>query len=267
MLGRRGGPRGGPRGLALRAAAPGPAAGARRRGPAAAPAGGAGGEGKRRRLGGKTPFEKGFWQDLKREATAVDLEKARGATLRAFLDVTLEESVFGASEKELEVPGTTECRTCKGRGLLPGTRIECEVCEATGQVESRRKLCVRVPPGCPDRQVLRVRGRGEAGKRGGAAGDLLVTVQVAGMSACGKYRRSGEKGEHLASEVRVQQLGPAEQVVGVQGLDGKWSELRVPGGTKPGTTFRLKGKGAPLFGGAEGARGDHLVRVLVQDPF
>ena len=197
----------------------------------------------------------------------MDLETRRGGDVRAFLDVTLEESVFGAPAKEVDVPGmTVECGTCKGRGLLPGTRIECEVCNASGRVaDARRRVNLKVPPGCPDRQVLRVRGRGEAGARGGVAGDLLVTVQVAPTSACGAFRRSGPKGEHLCSEVRVPELGPADQVVGVQGLGGQWGELKVPGGTRPGTVFRIRGKGAPLFGGGQGAQGDHLVRVEVQN--
>jgi molecular chaperone DnaJ len=146
---------------------------------------------------------------------------------------------------------SSPCPECRGRG----TKIvdPCPTCLGTGMQRKDRQVKVRIPAGVSDAQRIRIKGRGEPGRNGGPAGDLYVTVSVA------NHPLFGRRGRDLTLTVPVTF---AEAVFGaeitVPSLD-KPVTLRIPAGTKPGKTFRARGRG--LHAGGE--QGDLLVTVDV----
>ena len=147
----------------------------------------------------------------------------RGADLETVLELPFEEAVRGAT-----------------RRLRLGPRT----------------VTARIPPGVADGQILRLTGRGQPGENGGPAGDLVVRVRVAPHPF---LRRDGRD---LAITVPVTF---AEAALGadvrVPTLDRPVT-VRIPAGTRSGTTFRVHGRGVPADDGA----GDLLVTVDVDVP-
>jgi DnaJ-class molecular chaperone len=128
----------------------------------------------------------------------------------------------------------------------------------TVRLASGKTLDLSIPPGTTDGQKLRLKGQGQPGERGAAAGDAFVEIKVEPDPL---FTR---KGNDLHSEVKV----PLRDAVlggsiNVETLDGSVS-MKVPKGTNSGATLRLKGKGIPAPKG--GARGDQFVRLLVNLP-
>jgi molecular chaperone DnaJ len=123
---------------------------------------------------------------------------------------------------------------------------------------SQRTIDVDVPAGVDDGTRLRLAGRGAAAPRGGAPGDLFVTIRVA---ATPEFERHGD--DLLA----VRRVGIAQAALGteleIEGLDGAHT-VSVPAGTQPGQLFRIKGAGVPSLRGR--GRGDLMVRVDVEVP-
>ena len=145
------------------------------------------------------------------------------------------------------------CATCRGEGRVIDT--PCPACGGTGSRERVQKI--RVPAGVRDGQRLRVRGRGTPGARGGPAGDLEVTVQVADDPVFGR------DGDALTLTVPVTFPEAAlGTTVTVPTLDGQVT-LKVPAGTTSGRRLRVKGRGFPTRGGS---RGPLLVTVEVAVP-
>ncbi|MCU0307479.1 MAG: molecular chaperone DnaJ [Thermoleophilia bacterium] len=148
------------------------------------------------------------------------------------------------------------CETCGGAGTV--IEDPCAACHGTGTRAKERKLRVRIPPGVRDGTRIRLKGRGQAGVRGGAAGDLHVVTRVAPSRL---YER---RGDDLVLEVPVTF---AEAALGakveIPTLDGRVA-LTVPAGSQDGRTLRVREKGAPRLS-AEG-RGDLLARLRVQVP-
>jgi molecular chaperone DnaJ len=218
----------------------------------------------------------------------------RGADLRYDLEVTLEEAVHGA-DKELSIPRLESCGHCEGTGAEPGSRTRtCQTCGGRGQVVSSRgifsiaqvcprcegagrtieKPCrqcdgagrrqrvstvkLRIPPGVDDGVRLRSAGNGEAGARGGAPGDLYVILHVREHDV---FQRDGDD---LHCEVPVQFVQAAlGDEIEVPTLTGK-ATIKVPPGTQPGATFRLRGRGVRSLQGH--GTGDLLVRVTIEVP-
>jgi len=149
------------------------------------------------------------------------------------------------------------CDECDGAGEKPEKK--CQQCDGKGRVKKEVIVKVTVPAGADNGTVLRLREMGEAGRRGGRNGDLLVELRVASDS---NFVREGNDvyTELLLSFPQVA-LG---DLVKVKTLDGEY-ELRVPAGTQYGKVFRLKGIGVPYLGN-ENRRGDHLVKVKVEVP-
>lgn len=217
----------------------------------------------------------------------------KGEDRRAEVTLSFEDALAGA-EVTLRVMGTAVCQVCKGTGSKPGTRPvqcprcngsgmqdqnqgmfsfsqpcsncggrgelitdPCTNCHASGVEERARTLRVRVPAGVSDGQTIRLKGKGEAGRGGGKAGDLYVKVHVADHPV---MRR---KGDHLTMTLPVTF---AEAVLGgkvtVPTLDGPVT-LKIPAGTESGRTMRVRGRGAPRDGGGFG---DLLVTVQVTVP-
>jgi molecular chaperone DnaJ len=181
-------------------------------------------------------------------------------------------------------PGTsaTRCRTCGGTGQIQEVRRSifgsvmtshaCTACEGTGEeVVSRCALCdgdgrvlrkrtvpVEIPPGVSEGLELRVPGEGHAGRAGGRAGDLYVSIAV---DRSPTFER---RGQDLFSVVDVPMaqaaLGAELEVETLDGLE----RVTLEPGTQSGTVIRLRGKGIPNLN--RRGRGDLFLTVHVETP-
>lgn len=151
----------------------------------------------------------------------------------------------------------TTCPRCRGRGNV--VKEHCPPCRGEGRVQGEHEITIRVPAGIEDGTRLRVSGEGEAGEEGGPAGDLYVEVHVRPHSL---FEREGADVYCLVpvSFARAALGGDVD----VPTLQGK-STLKVPAGTQSGQMLRMRGLGIPDPRG-RGARGDQLVRVVVEVP-
>jgi DnaJ-class molecular chaperone len=159
--------------------------------------------------------------------------KQKGTDVRYTLELTFEEASFGAS-KTIEVPDAL-----------------------TGRM---RQVTVVISPGATTGTEKVVRGEGERGKNGAAAGDLRVIVRVAEHAA---FKREGFDVRGDATITFAQAALGA--VLDIQTLDGP-VKMRIPEGTQPGRVFRIRGRGVPQSAGKQAVRGDHLVTVQVEVP-
>jgi molecular chaperone DnaJ len=147
------------------------------------------------------------------------------------------------------------CRDCQGAGTI--VEDKCPDCRGTGGVTKTRTMNVRIPPGVTDGQRIRLKGKGQPGRRGGPAGDLYVVVHVR------KHALFGRTGDDLTLTIPVTfpeaALGTS---VRVPTLDGSLT-LRVPAGTPSGRTLRVRGRGVPR---KDGTPGDLLATIEVIVP-
>jgi molecular chaperone DnaJ len=149
------------------------------------------------------------------------------------------------------------CPTCGGTGEVIEDR--CDVCGGNGLIQETKKLKITVPAGVDNGTRLRVSSEGDAGLRGGPAGDLYVYLFV---SEDGTFKRDGI---NILSDLKVSYLqailGCKLQVETVEGP----MEMEIPPGTQPGTVLVLDNKGVPKLGNPV-SRGDHLLTVQVDIP-
>ena len=223
----------------------------------------------------------------------------KGANLRARVNITFEEAVFGC-DKELEITLKDECTTCHGTGAKPGTspvtcprcngegqivytqqsmfgmvrnvqtcpdchgtgkiiKEKCSACRGTGYTSSRKKIQVSVPAGIDNGQSIRIREKGEPGVNGGPRGDLLVEVNVARHPI---FQRQ---------DMNIFSTAPITYAQAALGGNVKISTVdgdvvyTVKPGTQTDTRIRLKGKGVPSLRN-KNIRGDHYVTLVVQVP-
>ena len=151
---------------------------------------------------------------------------------------------------------TRPCERCGGSGTV--IEKPCHTCHGQGRMRELKKYRVNIPAGVKDGSRIRLAGKGEAGLRGGPAGDLFVVTHVTESPV---FQR---KGEHFEVEVPItvaEALGGAD--VEVPTLAGT-KKLRVPPGTKHGTVQRLRGEG-PAVPGASG-KGDLRYRFVIDVP-
>lgn len=150
----------------------------------------------------------------------------------------------------------TTCPTCNGEGVK--ITAKCGNCKGEGRVFGEETLSLDIPAGVQEGMQLSMSGKGNAGERGGAPGDLLILIEE-------------EKNPHLKrvdlDVVYQLYLSFPEAVLGIQTevptIDGK-AKIKIPAGTQSGKIFRLKGKGFPAFQSYE--KGDQLVEVNVWSP-
>ena len=151
---------------------------------------------------------------------------------------------------------TTTCPKCGGRGKI--IHNPCKDCGGTGQQRKRRTIQVNIPAGIDNGQTISLRGQGSAGKNGGPAGDLLITVTVRPHQL---FRREGNDVLCEAPITFTQAVLGGEMEIPT--IDGK-VKYDIPEGTQTGTTFRLRGKGIPNLNGR--GRGDQYVTVYIETP-
>lgn len=221
-------------------------------------------------------------------------DRNRGADLRYDLAVSLEEASKGC-EKEVPLEKMERCGECKGSGGEAGAKaVKCPGCGGRGQVlksggffqvaqtcgrcrgtgqmvdkpckkcggegrhEAPSRIKLRIPAGVEDGMRLRSTGGGEAGVRGGPAGDLYVVVRVKEHTV---FDRHGAD-LHCRMPIPFTTATLGGEIT-VPTLEGKAS-LKIPAGTQSSTTFKMRGKGMPRMGTS--GTGDLLVQVVVEVP-
>lgn len=151
---------------------------------------------------------------------------------------------------------TSPCSKCGGKGKI--IRQPCPDCHGSGSIRRRKTIQASIPAGIDNGQTISIRGQGNAGKNGGPAGDLLITISVRPHPL---FRREGTS---ILSEFPITF---AQAALGAEleipTIDGN-VRYDLPEGTQSGVTFRLKGKGIPAINGR--GRGDQYVTVRVETP-
>ena len=146
------------------------------------------------------------------------------------------------------------CTKCGGQGYLPGT--PCSSCQGEGRSEVTETIKVKIPAGVPQGMRLRLGGKGNAGVRGGEAGDLYITVNI---QAHKFFKREGNNIEvTLPVTVTEAALGAKIEIPTIDGP----ALMKIPPGTRSGQVFRMKGRGVTAAAG----RGDQLVKVQIVPP-
>lgn len=219
----------------------------------------------------------------------------RGADLSYEMEITLEDS-FTGKEAPIKVSTWQGCAPCNGSGAEKGTKADtCETCRGAGRVRAQqgfftvertcptcngagqtiktpcgncggsgrtrkeKSLKVAIPAGVEDGTRIRLAGEGEAGLRGGPAGDLYVFLGIK------PHRFFQREASNLYCRVPV----PITTValggnIEVPTIDGKRMKVSVPAGTQTGQQFRLKGKGMTVLRSPN--RGDMFVEITVETP-
>ena len=218
----------------------------------------------------------------------------RGSDLRYDLEIGFEEAVLGC-DKEVSISKLGACGTCHGTGAEQGSSTKscpacggrgqvissrgifsiaqtCSRCEGTGRiierpcktgrgagrVEAATSIKLRIPAGVDTGARLRSGGNGEAGSRGGPAGDLYVVLHVR------PHEIFDRDGDDLICEVPIRFVDAAlGGEIEVPTLGGK-AQIKVPPGTQSGSVFRLRGKGAKSL--HSHGHGDLHVRLVVEVP-
>ena len=148
------------------------------------------------------------------------------------------------------------CPTCNGEGSTVTTK--CGACKGDGRMYGEETVTLDIPAGVQEGMQLSLSGKGNAGERGGASGDLIILIEE---EAHALLHRDGL---NVAFDLYI--TFP-DAVFGIQvevpTIDGK-AKIKIPAGTQSGKIFRLKGKGFPEVNGY--TKGDQLIHVNVWTP-
>jgi molecular chaperone DnaJ len=151
---------------------------------------------------------------------------------------------------------TTTCPQCQGEGRI--INDPCPRCRGTGKEKHKRIISVKIPAGVDNGSQIRLRGKGEAGTRGGPAGDLYIALSVKEHEFFTRYN------DDILYELPINFAQAALGIeVEVPTLDGK-TRLKIPAGSQTGQVFRLKGRGIAHLHGS--GHGDLLVSLFVAIP-
>jgi molecular chaperone DnaJ len=221
--------------------------------------------------------------------------RERGADLRYNMEITLKEAFTGKTA-QIRVPTSVACETCTGTGAKPGTRptscptcsgagkvrasqgfftiertcpncqgrgqiIEdaCSTCSGAGRVTKERTLSVNIPAGVEDGTRIRLASEGEAGLRGGPAGDLYIFLSIKPHEF---FQRDGAD---LFCRVPISMTTAAlGGNVEVPTVEGEKTRVKIAEGTETGKQFRIKGKGMPVL--RSKMSGDMYIQVEVETP-
>lgn len=152
---------------------------------------------------------------------------------------------------------TTICPECNGEGTNPET--PCNVCHGEGRIKKQEKIRVHIPEGVDNNQVIKVKGKGDSGRRGGDYGDLYVRIFIKPHQV---FERRGDN-------VYIRQSIPFSQAVlggtiDIPTLEGKKISMKIPNGTDSGSILKVSGKGIPHFKGF--GKGDMFVQLDIEVP-
>lgn len=221
----------------------------------------------------------------------------KGQNMQAHVNISFEEAFFG-TKKTIKLRKNVKCSDCGGSGAAEGSgKKVCPICKGSGQIQNQTrtpfgimanvvqcdncggtgeiienpcptcsgagtvrkevKIEVSIPAGIDDQQVVSLRGQGGPGQNGGPAGDLFVAVNVSPHKIFQRYGMDLE----LEMPITFVQAALGAEVI-IPTMNGKVS-YKIPPGTQPETTFRLKGKGVTS---AQRGTGDLYVKVMLEIP-
>ncbi|MBK8611809.1 MAG: molecular chaperone DnaJ [Chitinophagaceae bacterium] len=150
----------------------------------------------------------------------------------------------------------TTCPTCNGEGST--VTHKCTSCKGDGRVYGEETVTIDIPAGVQEGMQLSLSGKGNAGERGGAAGDLIVLIEEE------SHPQLHRDGLNVAFDLHI---SIPDAVFGTQvevpTIDGR-AKIKIPPGTQSGKIFRLKGKGFPNVNSYE--KGDQLIQINVWTP-
>ncbi len=222
--------------------------------------------------------------------------RERGADLRYNMELALEE-VYAGKTAQISVPTKIACETCSGTGARPGSSpsrcpscdgrgrvrastggffsIErtcptcqgrgevisdpCTDCGGAGRITQEQALQVNIPAGVEDGTRIRLAGEGEAGLRGGPAGDLYIFLSLNPHEFL--QRDGADLFCRVPISVTTASLGGQFEV---PTIDGGRAKVKVAEGTQNGEQFRLKNKGMPVLRSSK--MGDMYIQVAVETP-
>ena len=219
----------------------------------------------------------------------------RGSDLRYDVSIDLNDAYTG-TEKKINYTTYKKCKTCSGSGAKPGTKPSacnycggqgrvrssqgfftiqqtcpqcggegekisnpCNKCSGIGKTQSSETVSVKIPKGVDDGTRIRLAGKGEAGNKGGANGDLYLFVSVEPHNI---FKRSEESLYYeLPISIADAALGT---MVEVPSIDGGKTTIKIPSGTQSGKQLRLRGKGMPIL--KRNVSGDLYIRIITEVP-
>lgn len=148
------------------------------------------------------------------------------------------------------------CPDCNGEGRI--IRNKCSRCNGEGRYKGEETVHVRIPSGVSNGNYITLNGQGNAGRRGGEAGDLVVLIEEKEHE---HFERDGNDIYYdLVLSVPDAILGTE---VEVPTLKGK-AKIKIEGGTQPGKLLRMSEKG--IHGLHNSGIGDQFIRVNVYMP-
>ncbi|HMK56502.1 MAG TPA: molecular chaperone DnaJ [Dissulfurispiraceae bacterium] len=147
------------------------------------------------------------------------------------------------------------CQDCGGTGKKPVS--PCKTCSGRGSIYTTETLKVKIPAGASEGSLIRLKGKGNAGRGGGPSGDLLLEISLKPHSVFQK------KGADIYIQIPVT-FGEAAlgAKIEVPTLDGS-AMMKLPPGTQGGRKFKLSGKG---YIGKSGGRGDEFIEIRIAVP-
>jgi len=151
----------------------------------------------------------------------------------------------------------TTCPECGGEGSRP--EKPCNVCRGEGRVENAEEVKISIPVGSDTNQVIRVEGKGDAGKKGSKPGDLYVRILVKKDPI---FTRKGDD-LYISFPISFSQASLGDEIE-IPTLEDKKILLIIPPGTESGRVLKISGKGIPHFQGY--GRGNLYVELIVKTP-
>lgn len=221
--------------------------------------------------------------------------QTRGADVQYTMEISLDDA-FKGTDSSIKLNLNEECDLCHGSGAEAGTSVEkcdtcggagrvrqqqgfftieracptcggqgesikspCKKCSGEGRIKKTKTLKVKIPAGVEHGRRIRLNGEGEAGVRGGSAGDLYVLISIQPHKL---FRRDGAD---LYCRVPITMTKASlGGEVNVPTIEGASAKVKIPEGTQTGQQFRLKGKGMSIL--RSESRGDMFIEIFVETP-
>lgn len=151
---------------------------------------------------------------------------------------------------------STTCPSCNGEGKT--ITKKCNHCSGEGVKLEEEVIPIRIPAGVAEGMQLSMQGKGNAARRGGINGDLLILVEE--EDDPNLIRDENDVIYNLFLSFPVAALGGTVEVPTIDGV----AKVKIEPGTQPGKVLRLRNKGLPSLNGY--GKGDELVNVNVYVP-